>query len=30
MANLDEVYLFMKTYSVDIMTLSETWLDETI
>ena len=30
LASLDEVYLFMKAYSVDIMTLSEIWLDETI
>ena len=30
LSSLEEVYLLMQTYSVDIMTLSETWLDETI
>ena len=30
LSSLEEVYLFMRTYSVDIMTLSETWLDETV
>jgi len=30
LSSLEEVYLLMQTYSVDIMTLSETWLNETI
>ena len=30
LSNLDEVLLFIQTYNVDVMTLSETWLDDTV
>ena len=30
LSNLDEVLLFIQTHKVDVMTLSETWLDNTI
>ena len=30
LSNLDEVLLFIQSYNVDVMTLSETWLDETV
>ena len=30
LSNLEEVLLFIQTHKVDVMTLSETWLDETV
>ena len=30
MAHLDDVLLFIQSHSIDIMTLSETWLDDTV
>lgn len=30
LSNLDEVLLFTQTHNVDVMTLSETWLVETV
>ena len=30
MAHLDDMLLFIQSYSIDVMTLSETWLDDTV